>query len=86
MSRQDSTDDILSMKDLGSLPKGRAVVFPAGAPAALLRTVPVSKRSYAEKAAASEAAHNVPKGHRDSVDVEATTTTSRNRWEQLVRE
>ena len=86
VSRQDSTDDILSMKDLGSLPKGRAVVFPAGASAALLRTVPISKRSYAEKVAASEAAHNVPKDRRDSEAVVATATTIPNRWEQLVKE
>lgn len=86
VSRQDSTDDILSIDDLQALPKGRAVVFPAGAPAALLRTVPISKRSYAEKAAASEAAHNVPKAHRGSEGIVATTITTPNRWEQLVKE
>jgi len=59
-SRQDATDDILSVADLAALPKGRAVMLGAGAPAVLLRTVPVSARPYAQAAAASEAAHNAP--------------------------
>lgn len=59
-SRQDATDDILSVADLAALPKGRAVMLGSGARAVLVRTVPVSARPYAEAAAASEAAHNAP--------------------------
>ena len=59
-SRQDATDDILSIADLAAMPKGRAVMLGSGARAVLLRTVPVSDRPYAEAAAASEAAHNAP--------------------------
>ena len=61
-SRQDATDDILSVADLAALPKGRAVMLGSGARAVLLRTVPVSDRPYAQAAAASEAAHNAPAG------------------------
>lgn len=59
-SRQDATDDILSVADLAALPKGRAVMLGSGARAVLVRTVPVSARPYADAAAASEAAHNAP--------------------------
>ncbi|MHA7146764.1 TraM recognition domain-containing protein, partial [Arthrobacter sp. TmT3-37] len=57
-SRQDSTDDILSVADLAAMPKGRAIMLGSGSRAVLLRTVPVSDRPYADKVAASEAAHN----------------------------
>ena len=57
-SRQDSTDDILSVADLAAMPKGRAIMLGSGSQAVLLRTVPVSDRPYADKVAASEAAHN----------------------------
>ncbi|MHA7220258.1 type IV secretory system conjugative DNA transfer family protein [Arthrobacter sp. MDT1-48-3] len=45
-SRQDSTDDILSVADLAAMPKGRAIMLGSGSRAVLLRTVPVSDRSY----------------------------------------
>lgn len=80
-SRQDSTDDILSVKDLGSLPKGRAVVFGSGTPPALLRTVPISQRKYAAESEASEAAHNRPASEGPA----ETPSTGANRWAQLVR-
>lgn len=86
VSRQDSNDEILSVKDLGSMPKGRAVMFPAGAPAVLLRTVPISQRSYAKAVAASEAAHNVP-GKR-AVSTQGSgigAGASSNRWDQLLK-
>jgi hypothetical protein len=59
-SRQDATDNILSVADLVALPKGRAVMLGSGARAVLVRTVPVSARPYAQAAEASEAAHNAP--------------------------
>lgn len=93
-SRQDATDDIMSVADLAALPKGRAVMLGSGARAVLLRTVPVSARPYAEAAAASEAAHNTP------TDTPATeqsapelqgaepspTESTGNRWAALVKE
>lgn len=85
-SRQDNSDEILSVKDLGSMPKGRAVMFAAGAPAVLLRTVPISSRSFADDVAASEAAHNVPVAAPPVVGTAgAAARVSANRWEQLVR-
>ncbi|WP_144836697.1 type IV secretory system conjugative DNA transfer family protein [Kocuria rosea] len=93
-SRQDATDDILSVADLAALPKGRAVMLGSGARAVLLRTIPVSARPYAEAAAASEAAHNTP------TDTTATAepapelqgaepspaAPTGNRWAALVKE
>jgi hypothetical protein len=57
-SRQDSTDDILSVADLAAMPTGRAIMLGSGSRAVLLRTVPISQRPYADKVAAPEAAHN----------------------------
>jgi type IV secretory pathway TraG/TraD family ATPase VirD4 len=93
-SRQDATDDILSVADLAALPKGRAVMLGSGARAVLLRTVPVSARPYADAAAASEAAHNAPtepSATADSApeiqDVEpGPTKPTGNRWAALVKE
>ena len=93
-SRQDATDDILSVADLAALPKGRAVMLGSGARAVLVRTVPVSARPYADAAAVSEAAYNVP------IDTPATEQSAPelqdaepspaeptgNRWAALVKE
>jgi hypothetical protein len=57
-SRQDFTDDIPSVADLAAMPKGRAIMLGSSSRAVLLRTVPVSDRPYADKVAASKAAHN----------------------------
>ncbi|MFJ4761681.1 TraM recognition domain-containing protein [Kocuria marina] len=43
-SRQDATDDILSVADLAALPKGRAVMFGSGARAVLVRTISIDDR------------------------------------------
>lgn len=93
-SRQDATDDILSVADLSALPKGRAVMLGAGARAVLLRTVPVSARPYAEAAAASEAAHNTPGGTLAAAEpapglqgaVPSPVDPTGNRWAALVKE
>ena len=87
-SRQDSTDDILSVADLAALPKGRAVMLGSGARAVLLRTVPISDRPYADKVAASEAAHNSPQPIAPGPTTEPTPTaaTGGNRWTTMVKE
>jgi hypothetical protein len=93
-SRQDAIDDILSVADLASLPKGRAVMLGSGARAVLLRTVPVSARTYADAAAASEAAHNTPtetpateQSTPELQSAEPSPTAFRgNRWVALVKE
>lgn len=93
-SRQDATDDILSVADLAAMPKGRAVMLGSGARAVLLRTVPVSARPYADAAAASEAAHNTPS---DTFATEESASAPQvaepspaaptgNRWAALVKE
>lgn len=51
-STQDATDDILDIKDLSEMKKGRAVLLAEGA--VLLETVPISRRDYAEEAATSK--------------------------------
>lgn len=48
----------LDVADLGSLPRGRAIVFASGAPATLVETVPWMKGPYADAVKASIAAHN----------------------------
>ncbi|MEX5258389.1 type IV secretory system conjugative DNA transfer family protein [Kocuria arenosa] len=89
-SRQDATDDILSVADLTALPKGRAVMLGSGARAVLLRTVPVSARPYADAAAASEAAHNAPTDTPTAPELQAAapspTEPTGNRWAALVKE
>jgi len=91
-SRQDATDDILSVADLAALPKGRAVMLGSGARAVLVRTVPVSARPYADAAAASEAAHNTPTVATVDHDPEisaaepAAVEPTGNRWAALVKE
>ncbi len=90
-SRQDATDDILSVADLAALPKGRAVMLGSGARAVLVRTVPVSARPYADAAAASEAAHNAPTvtaeplAELQAVEPRPAAPTG-NRWTALVKE
>ncbi|KUG53848.1 conjugal transfer protein [Kocuria rosea subsp. polaris] len=89
-SRQDATDDILSVADLAAMPKGRAVMLGSGTRAVLLRTVPVSARPYAEAAAASEAAHNTPAKVEPVPELQAAepspTKPTGNRWAALVKE
>ena len=93
-SRQDATDDILSVADLAALPKGRAVMLGSGARAVLLRTIPVNARPYADAAAASEAAHNAPTdapaaacAAPDSQAAEPSPVEpTGNRWAALVKE
>ncbi|MFF0991270.1 type IV secretory system conjugative DNA transfer family protein [Kocuria nitroreducens] len=93
-SRQDATDDILSVADLAALPKGRAVMLGSGARAVLVRTVPVSARPYADAAAASEAAHNVPVEttitEESASELQGagpnSTEPTGNRWAALVKE
>ena len=95
-SRQDSTDDILSVADLAAMPKGRAIMLGSGSRAVLLRTVPVSDRSYADKVAASEATHNgtrvaaasaaaIPPMVESMAEVPAVAAGG-NRWSAMVKE
>ncbi|GEO96444.1 TraG/TraD/VirD4 family protein [Kocuria turfanensis] len=91
-SRQDATDDIMSVADLSALPKGRAVMFGSGARAVLLRTIPIDHRPYAGASRASEEAHNRPTV--DTVDHEPSAPAAEpvvpepagNRWAALVKE
>ncbi|MCU1633055.1 MAG: conjugal transfer protein [Micrococcaceae bacterium] len=98
-SRQDSTDDILSVADLAAMPKGRAIMLGSGSRAVLLRTVPISERPYADKVAASEAAHNhtrvasaspapTPPVVENIAEVPASPAVAAggNRWSAMVKE
>ncbi|MHA7191976.1 type IV secretory system conjugative DNA transfer family protein [Arthrobacter sp. MDT2-16] len=89
-SRQDSTDDILSVADLAAMPKGRAIMLGSGSRAVLLRTVPVSDRSYADKVAASEAAHSrpqsLPQPAVKNVSVVVAPADGGDRWTTMVKE
>lgn len=49
---------VLEVADLGSLPRGRAVLFPSGSPAVLMRTVPWTEAPYADAVRASIHAHD----------------------------
>lgn len=82
-SRQDSTDDILSVADLAALPKGRAVMLGAGARAVLLRTIPLSERSYADRMSASRQAQSQPPGQPPGPG--AAPPVGQNRWTSAVR-
>lgn len=81
-SRQDSTDDILSVADLAALPRGRAVMLGSGARAVLLRTLPLGERSYAGRVSASEKAPNHPPGPSAGPAVPAGA----NRWTSMLKE
>ncbi|PLC10694.1 conjugal transfer protein [Kocuria flava] len=93
-SRQDATDDIMSVADLSALPKGRAVMFGSGARAVLLRTIPIDHRPYAGASRASEEAHNNPPGATVEPGDEpekpaaepAAAAPAGNRWAALVKE
>jgi hypothetical protein len=89
-SRQDSTDDILSVADLAAMPKGRAIMLGSGSRAALLRTVPINERPYADKVAASEAAHSRPQSQPapavEDVPVAVAPVDGGNRWTTMVKE
>ncbi|MDQ4490780.1 TraM recognition domain-containing protein [Sinomonas sp. ASV486] len=54
----DRRERTLDVSDLAALPRGRAVMFASGAPAALLRTVPWKDGPHAAAVAASAAAHD----------------------------
>jgi type IV secretory pathway TraG/TraD family ATPase VirD4 len=54
----DRKERILDVSDLAALPRGRAVMFASGAPAALLETVPWMNGPHAEAVRASIAAHD----------------------------
>lgn len=83
-SRQDSREEILSVADLASLPRGRAVMLGSGARAALLRTVPINARPYAAESAASAEAHDPSKLQQHPVaSIEAA---SANRWSLLAKD
>ena len=84
-SRQDSTDDILSVADLAAMPKGRAIMLGSGSRAVLLRTVPISERPYAHKVAAFEAARSNPPAPVE-VQQPASVATGGNRWSTMVKE
>ncbi|MEG9250108.1 TraM recognition domain-containing protein [Arthrobacter sp. Soc17.1.1.1] len=96
-SRQDSTDDILSVADLAAMPKGRAVMLGSGSRAALLRTVPISDRPYADKVAGFETIRSAPPAALKPavkpaagpvVEVQEPTTVPAggNRWSAMVKE
>ncbi|WP_298255423.1 type IV secretory system conjugative DNA transfer family protein [uncultured Arthrobacter sp.] len=100
-SRQDSTDDILSVADLAAMPKGRAIMLGSGSRAVLLRTVPISDRPYAAKIAAFEAARSNPPAPtpapalvpepvveqvEESVAQPVTTAGGGNRWSSMVKD
>lgn len=61
----------LDIADLGSLPRGRAVVFASGAPATLVETVPWMSGSHAAEVRASIAAHD-PSQHTPAAPAAAT--------------
>lgn len=95
-SRQDSTDDILSVADLAAMPKGRAIMLGSGSRAVLLRTVPISERPYAAKIAAFEAARLNPPAPAPapvvvsepvtkSASQAVATTAGGNRWASMVK-
>ncbi|WP_155853736.1 TraG/TraD/VirD4 family protein [Arthrobacter sp. H5] len=84
-SRQDSTDDILSVADLAAMPKGRAIMLGSGSRAVLLRTVPISDRPYADKVAAFEAARSNPPAP-VKVQQPPVAAAGGNRWSTMVKE
>ncbi|KHL03217.1 type IV secretory system conjugative DNA transfer family protein [Sinomonas humi] len=57
-SHDDRKERTLDVADLAALPRGRAVMFASGAPAALLKTVPWKDGPHAAAVAASAAAHD----------------------------
>jgi type IV secretory pathway TraG/TraD family ATPase VirD4 len=56
-SRQENKDDILSVSDLTSLPRFRAVLLASGAPATMVETVPWMKGPHAQKVNDSLVSH-----------------------------
>ncbi|WP_334172746.1 TraM recognition domain-containing protein, partial [Sinomonas sp.] len=67
----DRKERTLDVSDLAALPRGRAVMFASGAPAALLETVPWMSGPHAEAVRASIAAHDPAK---------LPTPGAANRW------
>lgn len=67
----DRKERTLDVSDLAAFPRGRAIMFASGAPAALLETVPWMSGPHAEAVRASIAAHD---------PANRPTTTSGNRW------
>lgn len=82
-SRQDSTDAILSAADLQSLPRGRAVMFAAGCPAVLIRTVPIYERSSYTDALTSRQDDAVRDGDGSEPEPEPDESPV-NRWRERV--
>ena len=65
-SRQESKDEILSVADLTSLPRFRAVLLASGAPATMIETIPWMNGPHAEKVKKSLVSHGqVERGPRD---------------------
>jgi type IV secretory pathway TraG/TraD family ATPase VirD4 len=56
-SRQENKDEILSVSDLTSLPRFRAVLLASGAPATLVETIPWMNGPHAEKLKSSLVSH-----------------------------
>jgi hypothetical protein len=82
-SRQDSTDDIISIADLAAVPKGWAIMLGFGSRA----------RPYADKVAACEAVQCAPTtavepviGPVVEVQQSAAVSTSGDRWSAMVKE
>ncbi|PPK93166.1 TraM-binding TraD/TraG-like protein [Kineococcus xinjiangensis] len=63
VSRSTRRERILDVADLGSLPRGRAVVIASGAPPTLARTLPWSEGPHAAAVAASISAHDPAARH-----------------------
>jgi type IV secretory pathway TraG/TraD family ATPase VirD4 len=58
ISKQTQRHHIMEVSDLASMPPGRAVVFPSGIPATMIRTVPWMDRPDAGAVIASLARHD----------------------------
>ena len=69
------TERVLDVGELGALPRGRALVFASGAPAALVRTLPWMEGPHAAAVRASLAAHD-PTGRLEADDLEELRRTA----------
>jgi hypothetical protein len=69
----DRKERTLDVSDLAAFPRGRAIMFASGAPAALLETVPWMSGPHADAVRASIAAH-------DPANRPAAQATAGNRW------
>ena len=73
----DRKERTLDVSDLSSFPRGRAIMFASGAPAALLETVPWMGGKHDAEIRASIAAHD-PSKRPATADTAATETV--NPW------